>query len=933
MASRQSAESKEKYGFFWEPYQTDISIEMAAIQLGGHWEDTLTGVTCGIGLKGHMKNFISLLWPHYLWHKWNDLQLETWCKYRIIGTMGPASSGKTNAAAVFALADYYVFPDCTTVLVSSTEREMLEMRVWGEMKSYHNKAKALHPGVVVGRLIESRQRIVTDERHAFVEDGRDFRNGVLGVPLKKGGNYQGLGCFPANTLVDTPTGPQFIQSIKVGDLVRNATGVGRVRSTMIRSASNLVRVHYQGRHFDCTPEHPILTNFGWVEAIDLSSKHLLVSSREAVQILRQGTDWRQETQGILLQELQVERSLQAALLPSVLSGIPEAYPWQKEVLLEGVPDEVVEQGLQAMRGKLSTIRAARSFLQSVLRSELEGEPAGNTSQDAGRSRSHIGGTQNQPLSPEEQEIYCSVKEAFQGEERAEDSAREAHPQNVPRSQLQHCYRPRSAGPDLAGHQTGRGDRWIAPSLRPASGVGPAEGINPGFLRVDGIEVFKRTSPGGARAGQIDYRVYNLEVEGHPSYSVNGILVHNSLVGIKNKRVRLIADELSLCPRIFIDAISNLNKNPEFKCVGIGNPKDTTDALGLLCEPSAEDGGWDSGIDQTPVTKVWRTRFDNGVCIQLPGSDCPNMDVAEGEPPPYPFLITRESIESDRRFYGEDSLWFSMMNQGRMPRGQGLRRVITRQMALKFQAMDRAVWMNEEHTKIGFMDAAYGAVGGDRCIFGELWFGADPNDKQQVEVQDVQLVPVSVLEPDMPEDQIAKWVKDQCQLRKIPPENFFFDSTGRGTLVGAFARLWDPNVGLVEFGGNASDDRMVSDGIKILCKDYYFNFVTQLWFQVAMCVQAGQFRGLTEELLTEGSMREWGFAGRNKIQVEPKDKMKLKSGRSPDAFDALVTGVEGALRRGFRIQRLMLSNPTYKADWSSRYADRMTALSGRSSLKY
>lgn len=74
------------------------------------------------------------------------------------------------------------------------------------------------------------------------------------------------------------------------------------------------------------------------------------------------------------------------------------------------------------------------------------------------------------------------------------------------------------------------------------------------------------------------------------------------VGLKNKRVRVVADELSLLPAAFIHMISNLDKNEDLRVVGLGNPKETMDALGLLAEPAASLGGWDSGIDQTPKTK-------------------------------------------------------------------------------------------------------------------------------------------------------------------------------------------------------------------------------------------------------------------------------------------------------------------------------------------
>jgi len=532
----------------FEPLTPMFWCHIACIQAGGRWKKP-NGEYAGMGNFYHYKEAQKLLWPEKEWHKWNDLLLKNFLDHRIIGVIGPASSGKTREAADFALISYYSFSDCSTILVSSTEREMLEMRVWGEMKKAHKLATSRMHGLP-GILVESRQRLITDDRSVDSE-GRDFRNGACGVACRRGGQYVGLSSF---------------------------------------------------------------------------------------------------------------------------------------------------------------------------------------------------------------------------------------------------------------------------------------------------------------------------------------------IGVKNKHILLVADEGAFMPRAYVDAISNLNKNKGFKCIVLGNPKETTDALGVICEPSAELGGWDGGIDQAPMTKTWPTRFKDGICVQLVGSDCPNMDVPKDAPVPYPFLITREAIEADVAFYGMDSIQYSMMNEGRMPRGQGLRRVITRAMCLKFGAMEAPIWKSDERTRIGFLDAAYGSVGGDRCVFGELQIGKDPNDREILAVIDTMLVPVTTTSPELPEDQIALFVKTQCEQRHIKPEDVFFDSTGRGSLVGAFARLWSAHVGTVEFGGKPSE-RYVSDNIRVLCKDYYSKFVTELWYSVALTIQSGQFRGMTEDILLEGSMREWGFVSGNKIEVEPKDKMKVKSGRSPDCFVA------------------------------------------------
>lgn len=587
-----------KYGLSWPKTIEEICIEMDMCREGGRWQGK-NGMK-GEGMFFHFKRYLSLLWPEIVWHKWADLQLKCFLNHRIIGQIGAASTGKTFVPSACMLADYYLFPDSTTVLVSSTTRESLEMRVLGEVKKLHRIAKQRY-NWIPGNLIEGRQRIVTDDR-SIAAEGRDFRNGLVGVACKRGQAFQGI----------------------------------------------------------------------------------------------------------------------------------EEY-----------------------------------------------------------------------------------------------------------------------------------------------------------------------------------------------------------VGIKNKRLRLLADELQFLPRIFVDSIANLNKNTDFKCVGSGNPKDTTDALGVLCEPAAHLGGWNAGLDQMPGAKTWEIRFKNGICIQLPGSDSPNLDGKLGIP-----LITQEQIDADIAFYGQDSIQYTMMDEGRMPRGQSLKRVINRQMCLKYHAMEEPVWGSGSRTMVAGLDTAYRGVGGDRSVLTILEFGpeadspdaqelataiisqiARPNRQRQIiSLVDSAVVPVVDKIGDTPEDQIVHFVMEQCSARGIPPENLYFDSTGRGSLATRFAALWSASINPIEFGGTPTE-RSVSHDIDIMAKDYYFNFVTELWYSMQYVILAGQFRNLTEDVMNEGCFREWGHQGK-RIKVEPKEAMKLKSGRSPDLFDSLVCALEGARRRGFVIMRspskeVKRDKPTWKRDIRER----------------
>lgn len=424
---------------------------------------------------------------------------------------------------------------------------------------------------------------------------------------------------------------------------------------------------------------------------------------------------------------------------------------------------------------------------------------------------------------------------------------------------------------------------------------------------------------------------------------------SDFAGIKNKRVRLLGDELSLLPRAFCDSISNLDKNPDFKCIGLGNPKETTDALGVLGEPAPHLGGWDGGIDQSFGTKTWAIRRDEGIAVQLPGDDSPNLDGQLGIP-----LISQADMNRDISFYGKESLWYTMMDLGRMPRGQGSRRVLTRQLCLKYNTMDEAVWRDNNLTHIAFMDAAYRGVGGDRCVFGTLTFGYEvPMEKfslpdssiahsmtdksanrQVIALKEMMVVPIDPSFDEPAEYQIANFVKKQCEERGIPPEDFFYDAGMRTSLVSAFVKVWGAPGETIDFGGSPTDDPVSSD-IPISCKDYYSKFISQLWFSVRMVVEAGQQRGFTEDLIMEFSAREYGKVGGNKTEVEPKEKVKEKTGRSPDLADAYVCGLFGALQRGFHIASLKPppKQNRNKEDWRTKIRDRAKKLSQAGQLEY
>lgn len=377
-------------------------------------------------------------------------------------------------------------------------------------------------------------------------------------------------------------------------------------------------------------------------------------------------------------------------------------------------------------------------------------------------------------------------------------------------------------------------------------------------------------------------------------------------GIKQKRMRLIADEAAMMGTSFLSAFANLNKNEDFRAIIIGNPNDPLDPLGKAAEPL---DGW-SGHLEPKKTEVWKTRFMNGSCVNLIGTDSPNFDFPADQPTRYRYLISREKIADTLSFFPKDSSEYYSQCVGCMKVGTLDDRIITRDLCRNFGALEDVIWKGSDTTKICALDAAYG---GDRAVCGHVEFGEANNGQTVIKFYPPQIVPVVVSSPTSPEEQLAVWVRDYCQRNEIIPGNFFHDSTGRGGLGTAIARVWSAECNPVEFGGSATE-RPVAVGLFTFdldtqmrrptrCDEHYDRLVSEIWYQFRYAIESRQIRSLPEEVMDELCMRKWERKNNRRISVETKEKMKERIGRSPDLGDWAVLCLEGARRLGFVIERM------------------------------
>lgn len=390
-----------------------------------------------------------------------------------------------------------------------------------------------------------------------------------------------------------------------------------------------------------------------------------------------------------------------------------------------------------------------------------------------------------------------------------------------------------------------------------------------------------------------------------------------VVGIKQARRRLYGDEFQHMKSAFLtDGLPNLNSG-DFKGIFSGNPIGDGDALDKLAEPK---DGWGS-ISEPEKTTVWTTRDIGGRCINLIGTDSPNFDHPQDQGPRFPYMIHQKSIDRIVARWGTNSFQFYRYAKGTRMAGMDFKKVITRDSCLEHHAMEQVFWLNETRTKVYAVDAAYGNIGGDRCVGGACEYGRDVTNKTVFCVGRPVIIPVKPhkLAGRSPEDQIALYVREDCEREGILPQNVFYDATGRGSLGTAFARLWSAAVNPVEFGG-APTERPVSSELMIrdlkdgqmrlmTAKERFSKFVTELWWSVRYVIEADQMRELPEDVMTELCRRIWKPVRGDKYEVETKEDMKERVDESPDLADWLATAVEGARRLGFQIANMELRDPT------------------------
>lgn len=384
-----------------------------------------------------------------------------------------------------------------------------------------------------------------------------------------------------------------------------------------------------------------------------------------------------------------------------------------------------------------------------------------------------------------------------------------------------------------------------------------------------------------------------------------------LIGYKNKRLLFLGDEMPELSGALVEAATgNLDSSEKevFKFIGIGNPNSIYDPHGQFSKPKA---GWKS---INPGVFEWETEL--GYCIRFDAYQSPNILANEIL---YKWLPTLEKVNAKRKELGEDSLAFWRMWRGFWCPTGGTESVVSEADIIGFDCEDRVKRWLSPPMKVAFLDPAY-TSGGDRSI---LYFG-NFGINQETKLDTLEFDEYVCLQEDTMNNkvdrsfQIARQFRDQCLMRGILPSRAAVDDTGAFSFGDIVHTEWSRDVLRTQFGGQATK-LPVSANDKTPGCDKYANRVSEIWCSLREFVRCRQIRGVCRDLAVELTARRMVSKKSGielKQQVEPKDKMKARTGgMSPDIADA-ACGLLDLLRAKFKFRAA--AKATAKATTAKNY---------------
>lgn len=327
-------------------------------------------------------------------------------------------------------------------------------------------------------------------------------------------------CFHKDTLVETPTGPIKISDLKEGDIVYNFGGAGEVSSISKKRVSRALRITYNNSTVTCSENHMFLTDRGWTPARLLKEGSILYGDNQKMSSLRKMFHKRYSS---------VKYTSIHPLLRLLLSEEDRGEKMQE--LWKRVLGDILPESKEYLGYVLPRMR------RRVHGAPFEGQPlAPHPSDEKRNSKEEEGlGSVIHDSCKRGKWEDSSYGDGYDGASNGSGIPIQLHREWA--SVLQGHAQPLQAGLWESTEKDSGGVRRVEPLWTEAQGPRCSKRRSFKGIRVDRIEVQEY----GSEEGSEESYFYDIGVLGHPSYFVNGALVHNchNLKSMSAKRTEFI----------------------------------------------------------------------------------------------------------------------------------------------------------------------------------------------------------------------------------------------------------------------------------------------------------------------------------------------------------------------------------------------------------
>ncbi len=334
----------------------------------------------------------------------------------------------------------------------------------------------------------------------------------------KPGDFSGIicdECFPPDTKIsvfnlDKSLTSKYIRDIRVGDPIYNVCGEDYVKGTAKRRVKRAIRLEVRGRKVTCSENHPFLTVYGWRPAKDIRSGDYLLETGSAMCLLR----------GVIpsaIRSQQMAKILQHVLL-SEMEDASTRNSSKSSLSRSGKETRPISLQMEKQQPSQGNKRK-----KAFCKTESNGESCFSSKDDRNKD-SKWDTTPVEREKRRERTIYKTPTNSLPGSRKRlafRISCANRVQSNIPNS-IQGGYSKQEK-------KDSNRNRWFWSCQQKETDKGPKETMLPGIVRVDSVEILEQGHPDLEKYREADGFVYfyDLQATRHPSYTVEGLCVHNS----------------------------------------------------------------------------------------------------------------------------------------------------------------------------------------------------------------------------------------------------------------------------------------------------------------------------------------------------------------------------------------------------------------------